>query len=125
MLTTTSFEDHVNNERQRLASVLKKAEDRKAQIDAEIAEINKELKALDAYDSIKNGKSSKTRKRVGWRKDVFEAIKGHPDGIERSKLLDLLSAKGNTARERSVNNAVTALKNTGKITSERGVYKPA
>jgi len=124
MLDTSTFEQQVADERQRLTSLLKKAEERKAKIDAEIAEVNRELQALDAYETTKAGKArKKAGKRTGWRKDVLALIKKHPQGIERSVLLESLSAKGDVARERSVSNALNALKTANKISSENGIYK--
>jgi len=126
MLGTNTFEQHVADERQRLTSVLKKAEERKEKIDVEIQEINRELQALEAYEITKAGKSrKKAGKRTGWRKDVLAVIKKHPQGIERSMLLEALSAKGDVSRERSVSNALNALKTARKINSENGIYKLA
>ena len=116
----TTIAELMRKERERLMSLRHDAENRKATIDAEIAEIDKELKAIDAYETIKHGKAAKAR--TGIRAEVLQYLREHPEGSERNDLLIALQAKGDRTRERSITNALSALKRAGKIIANDGRY---
>ncbi len=91
-----------------------------------MAGLDKELRAISAYERAKNGAVTTTAKRrTGIRSEVKALIGDNANGIDRAQILEQLNAKGNKSAEQSVSNALGALKKAGKVTSDNGVYKTA
>jgi hypothetical protein len=68
-------------------------------------------------------RSSTGSRRTGIREDVLRVVSEHGEGVSRSKILELMDAKGEKSAEQSISNALAALKKAGTITLANGVYK--
>ena len=97
---------------------LKTLEEKKKKLQAELAEIEKETRALHAYLKAKGT----TPRRTGVRQSVLDSITS--EGITRSDILQKLEASDDKAT-RSVDNALSALTKSGKIQKEGTTYKTA
>ena len=123
-----TFEAFVSKERKRLSKERDAALERKNRAEQDIKHIDRELKAITAYEVAKRGGTSKVdtkrggTRRVGIRAEVLAVIKKHPDGINRADILYTMHAKGDRAFEGSVSNALAALKKKGLITNSDGQY---
>jgi hypothetical protein len=124
-----TFSAFVTKERSRLNKLRKAAEQRKKAAEADLVQIENELKAITAYENAKRGspapKSRKRVRRTGRRAEVLATVKKHADGATRADLLAALKAKGNKSDEQSVSNALAALKKASKIVSKDGRYHAA
>lgn len=123
-----NFQQFIDKERQRLTNERQKLLDQKAELDNKIAAIDQEMKAIDAYERAKTGKTTTRtsgKRRSGVRDDVLKHVKSHPQGIARAALLEEMGVKGDRSGEQSVSNALAALKKSGAITAQDGVYKAA
>jgi len=56
-----------------------------------------------------------TSRRSGVRENILKLLKGSPQGLQRSNILEKLNVKGDKSGERSVSNALTALKKQGAV----------
>ena len=127
------FAKMIEQERERLTKALGDCNERKAAIDAEIAGIQQEIKAVAAYEAAMPGKPVATttgkrrtgKRRTGIRDEVLAKVKAHRKGVARAPLLEEMGVKGDKSGEKSVSNALTKLKKAGIITAEDGVYKVA
>jgi len=138
MAKTFSIQQSMAAERARLQKAIDAAGKRKEQIEAEIANLTTELKAVDAYHAAKGDGSLprasgrprklpvKTRKssgrRSGIREQVLSKIKEATDGIARGELLVAMGMKGNKTGEMAISNALAALKKAGKAIARDGKY---
>ena len=89
-----------------------------------LSEITRRLKACDAYERALSGVASSgeaTRARKGSRRESILNALGD-DELSRAGILDKLGLKGDKAGEMSVSNALTAMKKSGEIGAENGVY---
>ena len=104
--TTDTFETLMAKERERLT---KKREDiaaRQQKLDDELAAVDRELDAIQAYEDVKAGKVSTKRRpssgaRGEKRKKVLECVTGKGNGLTRAEIIEELGAKGNKAAEQS------------------------
>ena len=87
----------------------------------------KALKELGFHFHLTEGQGSHSlprntgKRRSGIRDEVFAAVKAS-GGITRAKLLKDMGASDKSAQQ-SISNALAALKKSGTITAENGVYK--
>lgn len=102
-----------------------------AKIEEGIADIDREMAAIEAYERAKTGKAptttssgTKRGRRGGVRETVLAAIK-EAGTITRADLLIKLDAKGDKAAEQSISNALANLKKAGTITADGGNYTVA
>lgn len=116
----------IEAERDRIDSRIEQLNEQRDKISEEIEALQLELEALSAYEAAKEGKKpvKKTRspRKSGIRQAVMNTIASHPNGISRSDILDVMNAKGNKSAEQSISNALAALKKSGQISGEGGVY---
>lgn len=87
-----------------------------------------DLNALGfSYTLTDTHKQTTTRspRRSGIRSDLLAFIQGHPEGVTRAQVIELLDAKGDKSMEQSVSNALSALKKQEQVTLENGLYRPA
>ena len=117
-----SFQDYVTKERERLNSEREGILVKRAELDAQLAVINREFKAIEAYEAAKSGKTSRqsgprtTGSRKGSKRDgIMAALADIPHGLARGELLEKLGLKGNKSGEMSVSNALTALIKAGQV----------
>jgi len=126
-----TFQDYIASERDRLHAEREGIFNRQQALEAQLAEINRELGAIDAYEAAKTGKplpprSSKGRgpaSRRGSKRDgIMAALADIPHGLSRGELLEKLGLKGNKSGEMSVSNALTALTKTNQVVRKDGKY---
>ncbi|MEP2085049.1 MAG: hypothetical protein ABJP87_04505 [Bauldia litoralis] len=116
-----TMQEFMEKERKRLNKAREDVLAKRAKFDEEIATIDKELSAIDAYDMAKQGKLPTTRtraappgtRRTGIRDDIYNQVKAKP--ATRADLLDTNGAKGNKSDEQAISNALSALKKAGKL----------
>lgn len=124
-----TFEQFIAGERDHLTKAHADAKSTRAELDARIAAIETELRAIDAYEAAKRRKVSRRRKsgtrRTGRRAEVLAAVRQHPEGISRGDLLAAMGASGNTAEEQAISNALAALKKASKLEIKDGKYQAA
>ncbi len=149
MARQATFANFIKKERTRLDKARKDALTSKAAVENELASIEQELVALDAYRQAKDGPASRTAakraptkrapaKRAGAngagrapgrrgqkREAVLNVIKQNPVGLSRGEILVQMGVKGNRSAEQSVSNALSALKKSDKVNSREGKYVPA
>ena len=123
-----SFDEMVPKERERLTKLMDDVKSRRAALDQEAANIQRERRALAAYEAARSGKkkSGGSRAPRGSRRDsLLQIIKESPGGISRGDILDRLGMKGNKSGEQSISNALGNLKKAGKIGAKDGKYMVA
>ena len=82
-----------------------------------------ELNALGFnYSLVEKGSAPSRTRRTGIRQEVLAIIKEAAGDISRSDLLQKLEAETKSAQQ-SISNALAALKKSGEIEGERGVYR--
>lgn len=112
-------------ERERLEKIKEDAEARKAAIDQEIAEVDKELKAFDAYQAVKEGKGERKKKSGGKKGEkrtaLLDLIKSAPQGLTRGEIIEKLGATEKSAQQ-SVSNALSALFKNKSVSRKEGRY---
>lgn len=120
------FAAMIDKERERLGKMREDALSRRSAIDTEIAAIDKELRAITAYESAKSDSPRKgkgTGARRNSRQDgILSLLKAAPHGLGRRDLLDKLGLKGNKSGEQSISNALNNMKKAGRISSKDGKY---
>jgi hypothetical protein len=143
MARQATFATFIKKERARLDKARKDALANKAAVETELASIEQELTALDAYRQAKDGPAVRTPakrgpKRAGAngarratgrrgekRQAVLNLIKQNPVGLSRGEILVQMGVKGDRSAEQSVSNALSALKKSDKVNSREGKYVPA
>ena len=126
VMSEKSFGHYVEKERERLTKVRDELLAKRAEIDARIEMIDRELNAINAYEAAKNGRTTRNNKsgirRSGRRNELLEAIKKHPNGISRDELINNLGAK-DKKEKMAISNALSALKRSKKISKDdKGKY---
>lgn len=131
-----SFADFVASERARLTDYREHCVAARGIADLEIARIDSEFAAIDAYEAAKAGKSNggkiiaglreavghaKRAPRGSRRAELLDIIRGS-NGLKRGEILDRMGLKGDKAGEMSVSNALTALTRTDALCREGGRY---
>ena len=126
------FADVIRNERQILNR-------EREQLQKRLAELERELEAIDAYETtkgkaeparsrrapVKNAKRNQPQaasRRGGKREALLQVLRENPDGLRRSEILVRLGVKGNKSGETSVSNALTALTKTNQLARQDGKY---
>ena len=106
---------------QQKSDLINKAKD---ELVAKITPLVQQLNDLGFnYKLIEGGRKSTGARRTGIRNEILAIIKKAPNGIARADIIAALSAKGDTAAEQSVSNALSALKKQGKVSSADGKYR--
>jgi hypothetical protein len=124
-----TFQDHITKERERLNSEREAILAKRAELDTQLAALNREFKAIDAYESTKSGKASRqsgprtSGSRKGSKRDgIMAALADIPHGLTRGELLEKMGLKGNKSGEMSVSNALTALTKGNQVVRKDGKY---
>src|SRR4051812_1854319 len=123
-----TFEEMVERERERLTQARKDAETRLKEVQNEIAEIDREFEAIEAYERVKTGKAQKGKDakesgrqrapRGSRQQELLDLIGQHEEGLTRREILDELGLKGDKKAEASVSNALNQMKKAGRLRSE-------
>jgi hypothetical protein len=133
-----TFETFVQRERARLQGERETIFTQQQELENKLAEINRELSAIDAYEAAKSGKAparqTATRRtgsrrtsstRRGSRRDELLAVIKQGNGLTRGEILEKMGLKGNKSGEMSVSNALTALTKGKQITRKDRKYLAA
>lgn len=124
-------------EKQELIEERKKYQADQRRVAERIVEVDRELHALDVYESARTGKpasngsrrSVTSTRRTGIRADVLVVITNATVdtglGVTRGDILHALGLYGDKSGEMSVSNALTALLKRRRIVRENGRYLPA
>ncbi|HVC52564.1 MAG TPA: hypothetical protein VND87_11130 [Stellaceae bacterium] len=127
-----TFREFITRERERLHAERESIFNKQQQLEADLAEINRELSAIDAYEAVKTGKAAPPRqaatgrgqpraRRGSKREQILEVIRAS-DGLSRSEILEKMGLKGDKAGEMSVSNALTALIKANQVARRDGRY---
>ena len=120
------FAAMIEKERARLNGLRDDAAKRRSAIDEEIAEIDKELRAIVAYETARTsapkGKRGGSGKRGSRQDGILSLLRGKADGLSRGDILEGLGLKGDKTGEQSVSNALGNMKKAGKIGQKDGRY---
>lgn len=120
-----TFEMFVQRERARLQGEREAIFTQQQELENKLADVNRELAAIDAYEAAKAGKvpgrrqstsrRGQTRARRGSKREqLLEIIKAHK-GLTRGEILEEMGLKGNKTGEMSVSNALTALTKANQV----------
>src|SRR5262245_50421847 len=124
---TENFAEFIARERDRLHAEREAVFTQQRELEGQLAAINNELTAIDAYESAKTGKSApqaraKRGRSGGRRPAIMAALEDNPHGLTRGEILERLGMKGNKAGEMSVSNALTGLTKSGQVVRRVGRY---
>ena len=126
-----TFQTFIASERERLTKEREAIFSQQQQLDEQLAVINQEMHAIDAYEAAKTGKAPARKaggtrapaSRRGSKRDgIMQAIKGTPGGLTRGELLEKMGLKGDKSGEMSVSNALTALTKGNQVARKDGKY---
>jgi hypothetical protein len=132
-----TFNDFITRDRQRLHAERETIFNQKQELETKLTAINRELVAIDAYESAKTGKAAaptrqarggaaRTTVRRGSRREgLLALIRESAAGLSRGEILEKMGLKGNKAGEMSVSNALTALTKAGQVSRDGGKYRSA
>jgi hypothetical protein len=132
-----TFADFIARDRDRLHAEREQISKQQHELEGKLADINRELAAIDAYEAAKTGKAPaaarQTRgararpqvRRGSKRNALMQVIKGNPSGLTRGEILDRMGLKGDKSGEMSVSNALTALTKANQVTRRDGRYVAA
>jgi len=104
------------------------------ELEEKLAEINRELAAIDAYEAAKAGKlptslprrrggGTRPRARSGSKRDALLKLIEESEGLTRGEILERMGLKGNKAGEMSVSNLLTALTKANQVVRADGRYR--
>jgi hypothetical protein len=126
----------MQKERSRLSKLKESLAAKRAHIDKQLADADRELAAIDAYTSARGGKVTRKKgkaagaprgprgPREGGRRDQVLAVIKEGDGLGRGEILSRMGIveKENKGAAQSVSNALSALKKAGTVKAEGGKY---
>lgn len=130
-----TFVEFVARERERLNREREAVFTSQHELEAKLAEINRELSAIDAYEAAKSGKAAPSLPRArasrptaggrrgSRREEMLNLIHQHPEGLARKDILERMGLKGNKSGEMSVSNALTALTKGNQVVRSEGRYR--
>ena len=130
-----NFADFIARERERLHGEREQVFTAQQELESKLAAINNELRAIDAYEAAKTGKTAaparqarggaaRTTERRGSRREgLLALIRQNVAGLSRGEILEKMGLKGNKSGEMSVSNALTALTKAGQVSRQDGKYR--
>ena len=124
-----TFEQMIEKERARLGKLRDDLTAQQEEIYNQLADIDKELAAIEAYERAKTGKPARQPKaarntrapRGAKREELLSLIEDTPN-LTRGEIIEKLGIKGDKAQEQSISNALATLKKAGIITAKDGKY---
>jgi hypothetical protein len=130
------FSDIIKQERERLQREREEILKQQQQLKNKLADLARELEAVDVYETAKTGKQAAGAKRQGAgegrqgrrgsRRDALLRLLGeNPDGLTRGEVLERMGLKGDKSSEMSVSNALTALTKRNQLSRTGGKYRAA
>jgi predicted NodU family carbamoyl transferase len=129
------FSDVMQQERERLNREREAVFVEQQALQEKLAEINREMTAIDAYESAKSGKQQRQtttrtyrvprQARSGSRREALLQVIREGGGLSRGEILERMGLKGDKSGEMSVSNALTALTKSNQLARREGKYHPA
>ena len=127
-----TFATFIERERDRLHAEREQIFNQQQELEAKLADLNRELSAIDAYEAAKSGKPARatstrrasTSRRGSKREQLLEVIRAG-GGLARGEILERMGLKGNKTGEMSVSNALTALTKANQVSRRDGKYHAA
>jgi Fe2+ or Zn2+ uptake regulation protein len=129
------FADVMQQERERLHQEREQIFNQQHELQGKLADINRELSAIDAYEAAKTktgkagpatrqtrGPRQQQARRGSRREALLQLIKDNPTGLARGEILERMGLKGDKAGEMSVSNALTALSKANQVSRKEGRY---
>ena len=132
-----TFADFIARDRERLHAEREQISKQQHELEGKLADINRELVAIDAYEAAKTGKGpaavrqtrgarARTQSRRGSKRGaLMQVIKDNPSGLTLREILERMGLKGDKSGEMSVSNALTALTKANQVTRREGRYVAA
>ena len=137
-MANETFEVFVQRERARLHTEREAIFTQQQELENKLADINRELSAIDAYEAAKSGKAparqsparrTSTRRtsgvRSGSKRDELLNIIKQGGGLTRGEILEKMGLKGNKSGEMSVSNALTSLTKANQVARKDRKYVAA
>lgn len=123
----------MQQERERLNKEREEIFNQQHELEGKLAGINRELEAIDAYESAKAGKSTtparqpsgprRQQTRRGSRREaLLQIIRENPSGLSRGEILQEMGLKGDKAGEASVSNTLGFLTKSSQVSRREGKY---
>ena len=116
------FATYITGERERLGSAILDIDTQINELGSRRADLQREMKAIDAYEAAKTGKAvtAKTggttrRARRGSRREEIVQLVRDTGPITRGELIERLGVKGDKSGEMSISNALSALLKTNQL----------
>ena len=127
-----NFEQMIDKERARLGKLRDDLIAQQTGISTQLADIDKELAAITAYERAKLGKPARVQKaakmvrapRGAKREELLSLIEEYPN-MSRGEIIDRLGIKGDKGQEQSISNALATMKKAGVIAATDGKYAVA
>ncbi len=127
-----SFADFIQRERERFDGERAQIFNQQQELEAKLADLNREISAIDAYEAVMSGKPARatstrrpsTSRRGSKREQLLEVIRAG-GGLARGEILEKMSLKGNKSGEMYVSNALTALTKANQVSRRDGKYHAA
>ena len=129
-----TFADFIAGERERLHAEREQIFNQQHELEGKLADINRELGAIDAYEAAKTGKGPAVARqgrgacarpqvrRGSKREALMQLIKDNPSGLTRGEILERMGLKGDKSGEMSASNALTGLTKANQVTRRDGRY---
>jgi hypothetical protein len=140
------FADVMRRERERLNREREEILGRQTELANKLDEINREVAAIEAYETAKTGKAATSTRqrrateksrpstpqssaevrprpaRAGRREELLQVISAEPNGLSRGQIFERMAIKGDKTAEKSVSNALTALTKNNRVSRRDGRY---
>jgi hypothetical protein len=133
-----TFAEYIQRDRDRLNAEREAVFTQQRELESKLAEINREMAAIDAYEHTKTGKQAVSALRKGGggrgrsagrrgskREALLQLIRDNPSGLGRGEILERMGLKGDKSGEMSVSNALTALTKANQVARREGKYHSA
>ncbi|HEX3860655.1 MAG TPA: hypothetical protein VHY35_03085 [Stellaceae bacterium] len=133
-MSDENFAGFIQRERERLHGEREAIYNQQHQLEGKLDAINRELVAIEAYESAKSGKQPSPRqartprtggsraRRGSKREALLDLIKNNAAGLTRGEILERMGLKGDKSGEMSVSNALTALTKSNQVARRDGKY---
>src|SRR5258708_21869233 len=126
----------ITRQRERLTKTRNDVQGKIAELQVQLAEIDRQFAAVLAYEQTmasklpvpvlsKRQRSAKPAGRGKKQAEVLHVIEQQPNGMTRGEVIDAIGVKGSKSGAQSVSNALTALKKAGKGASADGKWQRA
>ena len=124
-----TFEQMIEKERARLGKLRDDLTAQQSNIVTQLADIDKELAAIGAYERAKQGKPERqtkmtknTRAPRGAKREELLFIIAETPNLTRGEIIEKLGIKGEKSQEQGISNALATMKKVGTITAIDGKY---